>query len=153
MDGIICAIDGSCGGSLFKCVRDGVNTILTFPFSSDAPVSVSLFSMWIHSAGSALFFLLGAIFFKKHKILYPLLIIVGIQMFFSILFGIVISLGLIDIDSFGLWTERFAEQYLTNPDFLGWAIPAFNILATLWDILVFAAFATAAYFRLKTIKH
>ena len=109
--------------------------------------------MWIHSAGSALFFLLGAIFFKKHKILYPLLIIVGIQMFFSILFGIVISLGLIDIDSFGLWTERFAEQYLTNPDFLGWAIPAFNILATLWDILVFAAFATAAYFRLKTIKH
>ena len=153
LDGIICAIDGSCGGSLFKCVRDGVNTILTFPFSSDAPVSVSLFSMWIHSAGSALFFLLGALFFKKHKILYPLLIIVGLQMFFSILFGIVISLGLIDIDSFGLWTERIAEQYLSNPDFLGWAIPAFNILATLWDILVFAAFATAVYFRLKTIKH
>lgn len=153
LDGIICAIDGTCGGSLFKCLKDGLNAILTFSFSSSAPVNVSLFSIWIHFACSALFFLLGALLFKKHKILYPLLIIVGLQMSFSIIVGLFISLGLFDIDSFGLWVERITEQYITNPDFLGWAIPAFNILATLCDILVFTAFATAAYFRVKTIKH
>ena len=153
IDGIICLLDGTCGGSLFSCAARGLESLVTFAFSSDAPVHVSLFSMYMSTVSTALFFLLGAIFFKKHKILYPILIIVGFQMALSMVFGLVLSFGLINIESLTLFAQNLAERYILNPDFLNWAIPAFNILATLWDIIVFAALATAVYFRLKTIKH
>ena len=109
--------------------------------------------MYMSSVSTALFFLLGAIFFKKHKILYPILIIVGFQMALSMVFGLVLSFGLINVESLTLFAQNLADRYILNPDFLNWAIPAFNILATLWDIIVFAALATAVYFRLKTLKH
>ena len=153
IDGIICLLDGTCGGSLFSCAARGLESLVTFAFTSDAPVHVSLFSMYMSTVSTALFFLLGAIFFKKHKILYPILIIVGFQMALSMVFGLVLSFGLINIESLTLFAQNLAERYILNPDFLNWAIPAFNILATLWDIIVFAALATAVYFRLKTIKH
>lgn len=153
IDGIICLLDGTCGGSLFSCAARSLESLVTFAFTSDAPVHVSLFSMYMSSVSTALFFLLGAFFFKKHKILYPILIIVGFQMALSMVFGLVLSFGLINVESLTLFAQNLADRYILNPDFLNWAIPAFNTLATLWDIIVFAALATAVYFRLKTLKH
>lgn len=71
----------------------------------------------------------------------------------SMVFGLVVSLGLINVENLTLFAQNLADRYILNPDFLNWAIPAFNILATLWDIFVSAALATAVYFRLKTLKH
>ena len=107
----------------------------------------------MNSAFSTLFFLLGALIFKKHKILYPILIIVGTQMLLSMLFGAVLSLGFINMDGLADWLEGLEYSYLVNPDFLSWAIPTFNVLATIMDFVVFAAFCAAVYFRIKTIKH
>ena len=140
LDGLIC--------SLFSSAARGIEALATFAFASDAPIHVSILSLYLGSAATTLFFLLGAIFFRKHKILYPILIVIGFQMVFSMLFGI-----LIDMDHFMTWGGRLAERFLMNPDFMSWAIPAYNVLATLWDIIVFAALAAAVYFRLKTIKH
>ena len=153
LDGLICLIDGTCGGTLFSTLIDGVKSLVTFAFASDAPIRVSLVSLYMNSAFSTLFFLLGALIFKKHKILYPILIIVGTQMLLSMLFGAVLSLGFINMDGLADWLEGLEYSYLVNPDFLSWAIPTFNVLATIMDFVVFAAFCAAVYFRIKTIKH
>ena len=71
----------------------------------------------------------------------------------SMVFGLVVSLGLINVENLTLFAQNLADRFILNPDFLNWAIPTFNVLATLWDIIVFAALATAVYFRLKTLKH
>ena len=101
----------------------------------------------MNSSLISLFFLLGALLFKKHKILYPILVIVGLNMLFSMLFGLVFSSGLIDPEILLKW-----EPCLMDPNFLNWAIPMYNILATIWDFILFGGFLTAIYFRLKTIK-
>ena len=85
--------------------------------------------------------------------MYPILIIVCFQMALSMVFGLVVSLGLINVENLTLFAQNLADRFILNPDFLNWAIPTFNVLATLWDIIVFAALATAVYFRLKTLKH
>ena len=100
-----------------------------------------------------LFFLLGALLFKKHKILYPILIFIGFNMVMSMLFGLLFTTGLIDMDTLMKWSQLFAGKYLTDPDFISWAVPFANVAATLWDILVVSALACAVFFRLKTIKH
>ena len=151
LDGVICLIDGTCGGTLFSTVVDGIRSLVTFAFASDAPIRVSILSLYLNAASSILFFLLGALIFKKHKILYPILIVVGLQMVLSLFFGVIVSIGA--LDGLSLWTQRVAGEYLMNPDFLNWAIPAFNIIATVVDFIVFAAFCSAVFFRLKTIKH
>lgn len=151
LDGVICLIDGTCGGTLFATVIDGVRSLVTFAFAGDAPIRVSLLSVYLNAAASILFFLLGALIFKKHKILYPILIIVGLQMVLSLFFGVVVSFGV--MDDMAQWAQRIADNYLLNPDFLNWAVPVFNIIATIVDFVVFAAFCAAVFFRLKTIKH
>lgn len=147
LDAIICLVDGTCGGTLFSCAVDGIKAIVSFAFTSDAPIKVSLLSIFMNSSLISLFFLLGALLFKKHKILYPILVIVGLNMLFSMLFGLVFSSGLIDPEILLKW-----EPCLMDPNFLNWAIPMYNILATIWDFILFGGFLTAIYFRLKTIK-
>lgn len=152
LDAIICLVDGTCGGTLFSCAVDGIKAIVSFAFTSDAPIKVSLLSIFMNSSLIALFFLLGALLFKKHKILYPILVIVGLNMLFSMLFGLVFSSGLIDPEILIKWAARRMEPCLMDPNFLNWAIPMYNILATIWDFILFGGFLTAIYFRLKTIK-
>lgn len=147
LDAIICLVDGTCGGTLVSCAVDGIKAIVSFAFTSDAPIKVSLLSIFMNSSLISLFFLLGALLFKKHKILYPILVIVGLNMLFSMLFGLVFSSGLIDPEILLKW-----EPCLMDPNFLNWAIPMYNILATIWDFILFGGFLTAIYFRLKTIK-
>lgn len=147
LDEIICLVDGTCGGTLFSCAVDGIKAIVSFAFTSDAPIKVSLLSIFMNSSLISLFFLLGALLFKKHKILYPILVIVGLNMLFSMLFGLVFSSGLIDPEIL-----LKLEPCLMDPNFLNWAIPMYNILATIWDFILFGGFLTAIYFRLKTIK-
>lgn len=152
LDAIICLVDGTCGGTLFSCAVDGIKAIVSFAFTSDAPIKVSLLSIFMNSSLISLFFLLGALLFKKHKILYPILVIVGLNMLFSMLFGLVFSSGLIDPEILLKWAARRMEPCLMDPNFLNWAIPMYNILATIWDFILFGGFLTAIYFRLKTIK-
>lgn len=153
LDGVICLIDGTCGGTLFSVLWNGLKELAMLPFASDAPLRVSLLSVYLNLASSILFFLLGAIIFRKHKILYPILIIVGFQMLMGILFGFFITAGILNPDAFSTWMEHVAGRYLLNPEFLGWAVPAYNFMATAFDVLVFVALAVAVYYRLKTIKH
>ena len=153
LDAVVCLVDGTCGGTLFGCAAKGINALVTFAFTSDAPVHVSLFSMYLNAGISTLFFLLAALIFKKHKILYPLLIVIGLQMVFSMLLGIFFTSGLIDYDNMIEWFGRLAEHYVLDPDFMNWAIPVFNALSTIFNIAVFGAFCAAVFFRVKTIKH
>lgn len=153
LDALVCLVDGTCGGTLFGCAAKGINALVTFAFASDAPIRVSLVSVYLHAVISTLFFLLAALFFKKHKILYPLLIVIGLQMVFSMLLGIFFTSGLIDYDNMIDWVGRLAEQYALDPDFMNWAIPVYNIVSTILNFAVFGAFCVAVFFRVKTIKH
>ena len=152
-DGLICLCDSSCGGTLAASFTDALARIASFAYTTDSPIRVSMFSIYMQFAFAILFFLLGALLFKKHKILYPILIFIGFNMVMSMLFGLLFTTGLIDMDTLMKWSQLFAGKYLTDPDFISWAVPFANVAATLWDILIVSAFACAVFFRLKTIKH
>jgi hypothetical protein len=152
-DGLICLCDSSCGGTLAASFTDALTRIASFAYTTDSPIRVSMFSIYMQFAFAILFFLLGALLFKKHKILYPILIFIGFNMVMSMLFGLLFTTGLIDMDTLMKWSQLFAGKYLTDPDFISWAVPFANVAATLWDILVVSALACAVFFRLKTIKH
>ena len=153
LDGVICLIDGTCGGTLFSVLWEGLKDLVMLPFAGDAPLRISLLSLYLNQASWILFFLLGAVMFKKHKILYPILIIVGVQMLLGMLLGAVVTAGILNLDSFSTWIEYITGRYLLNPDFIDWAVPAYNFMAAAFGILVFLALAGAVYYRLKTIKH
>ena len=152
LDAVICVVDGTCGGTLFSSVVDGIKVLATFAFDSGAPIHVSMLSVYLNSVLGCLYFLLGALLFKKHKILYPILILVGFNMLLSMLIGIVVTTGIFDeemIESIG----SFLENVIMDRSMMAWIVPMYNVMATIWDFVVVGGLMTAVYFRLKTIKH
>lgn len=153
LDAVICAVDGTCGGTLFSSLVDGLKVLASFAFSSDAPVKVSMFSMCMNAMLGCLYFLLGALLFRKHKILYPILILVGFNMVVSMIFGLVLTMGVLDMDALSEWMEHFVMRYVEDPDFIRWAVPVYNAAATLWDLILTGGLMAAVYFRIRTLKH
>lgn len=95
------------------------------------------------TTASLLFFLLGAVLFKKGKIAYVLLIYFAAGLVFSFLFStIVIKLPMMD------WLESWAHNMTPQK-----AVNIFNILMSLYYIVINGGFLAATYYRLKTIKY
>lgn len=150
-DALLCAIDGRCGLSLIASSREAIDFLVDFGDTFDdemSPASISLFWIYLNFGISILYFLLCAICFKKHKIFYPILILIGLNMAFSLLAGVVFRSLFID--------ERLIVEFIEKVmagDNLGSLITWFNALSATVNIIVILLFAGAAYYRLKTIKH
>ncbi len=148
-DALLCLCDDSCGGTLIASVSDAFAAVVTAAFTSDAPISVNISAFYVIFAVNALFFLLGAIVFKKHKILYPILILAGIQIVLSLLIGALITSGAVTGDIF----EWIVEECTGDPYAVVTLARVFNVISVLTNVLMLAGFSAAAYLRLKTLKH
>lgn len=150
-DALICAIDGRCGMSLIASSHDAIDFLVDFGDSFEegmAPASISLFWVYLNFGISILYFLICAICFKKHKIFYPILILIGINMAFSLLAGVVFKYFFIDESI----VVEFIEKVMAGGN-LGSLITWFNALSAMFNLIFISLFAGAAYYRLKTIKH
>lgn len=93
---------------------------------------------YLSFASSILSFTLGAIFFKKNKIVYTFLSLLGIGILFSIIAGI-LTHGHLEIDP-----SSFNDDSLMR---------AFNALMVGIYVVEFAVLDILIYLRVKTIKH
>ena len=149
-DALICLIDPSCGGTLFASATDLLSVIVNAPWAKDAPVHISLFAVYMEFAAGVLYFLLGAVCFKKHKILYPVLILIGVQMLLSVIAVPFFAAWLPGLDD---CAKNAGMRIISDPDSLGAAITAFNVITTLGQLLLLAILGGGIYWRLRTIKH
>ena len=104
--------------------------------------------MYLSFGISILYFLLGAVMFKKHKILYPILILIGLNMLMSLVTGGLISLGIFNGFDFEKWVLS-----IVNAGNIGAMVTLFNAISGLVNIVAIAGLGTAIYLRLKSIKH
>lgn len=148
-DALLCLCDESCGGTLIASVSDAFAAIVTASFSSDAPVRVNISAFYVIFAVNALFFLLGAIVFRRRKILYPILILAGVQIVLSLLLGALFSSGVLTEDFFG-W---IVEKCISDPHSVVALARAFNVMSVVTNVMLLAGFSAAVYFRLKNLKH
>lgn len=148
-DAVLCLVDKGCGSTLISSAKDAFSFVLSAPFTSDSPIRISMFAIYITFAINILYFLLGAIFFRKHKILYPILILVALQMCFMLLLGFLSTAGILTNNVF----ESFMSRYDFAPERLALLARAFNVVSSVWNCIVTVALLLAIYFRLKTIKH
>lgn len=93
---------------------------------------------YLSFASSILSFTLGSIFFKKNKIVYTFLTLIGVSIVFSIGAGL-LSNGNFDIDP-----SRFNEDSIMR---------GFNTFMVLIYVVEFAVLDILIYLRIKTIKH
>ncbi len=149
-DALICLIDPSCGGTLFASATDLLSVIVNAPWAKDAPVHISLFAVYMEFAAGVLYFLLGAVCFKKHKILYPVLILIGVQMLLSVVAVPFFTAWLPGLDD---CAKNAGMKIISDPDSLGAAITAFNVITTLGQLLLLALLGGGIYWRLRTVKH
>lgn len=148
-DALLCLCDDSCGGTLIASVSDAISAIAAAPFSSDVPVRVSTGAIYVIFVINVLYFLLGAILFKKHKILYPILILAGIQIVLSMLLGALITSGALTEDTF----EWIVEEYATNQYAEVKLAKAFNLISAAWNVIMLVGLSAAVWYRLRTLKH
>lgn len=132
VDALLTLLDPSLGMSMAASVFQSDILSLFAEFSEEMPVGL-LLSMFIASfCTNFLFFLLCGVCFKKRKIAWAFLIILGI----SILLPIFVQplTGSVDIEN---WSE--ARHFLTG------------LSVALW--LIAAALAGGIFYRVKTLKH
>ncbi len=147
-DAVICLLDPSCGGTLFASASDMLKYVFRGAWANEVPIYVSMYSVLAHLVSCLLFFLLGAVLFKKHKKVYPILILIGIQMLLSLLVGVAVAAGLGSPEFLGGLSAKFIDH--TNA--IGNCMTAFNVFSFCWDTLVVAGLGTAVFFRLKSLK-
>ncbi|MGM9739936.1 MAG: hypothetical protein ACI3ZP_04965 [Candidatus Cryptobacteroides sp.] len=150
-DAILCLIDPHCGNTLLRSAGESINYLCSFGEALDESqqfISINLFYIYLNFGISILYFLLGAVLFKKHKILYPILILIGLNMLLSLILGGLISLGLFDGFDFEKWVLS-----IVNEGNIGAMVTWFNALSAFVNVAVIAGLGTAIYFRIKTLKH
>ena len=151
VDALICAIDSNCGPSLIASAGNAIDFLLHFGESlGDGPaaVSVNLFWVYLYLCIAILYFLLCAVVFNRHKILYPILIIIGLNMLLSLIAGVVFTAFSFDGD----FIRSISNKILTEWN-IGTTVTVYNLLCTLINLLATGGLAVAVYFRVKTIKH
>ena len=147
-DAVICMLDPTCGGTLFASASDMLKYVFRGAWAKEVPVYVSMYSVLANLVSYLLFFLLGAVLFRKHKKVYPILILIGIQMFLSLLVGVAIAAGLVSPEFLG----RLSAKFIDHTNAIGNCMTAFNVFSFCWDTLVVAGLGTAVFFRLKSLK-
>ncbi|MGM9738870.1 MAG: hypothetical protein ACI3ZT_10725 [Candidatus Cryptobacteroides sp.] len=151
VDALICAIDSNCGPSLFASAGNAIDFLLHFGDSlGDGPaaMSVNLFWLYLNFCIAILYFLLCAVLFKKHKLLYPILIIIGLNFMITLIAGFVFTTFSFD----GEFIRSIAYKIINEWN-VGTSVTVYNILCTLINLLATGGLAVAVYFRVKTIKH
>ena len=150
-DALLCLIDPGCGDSLLKSAGTAITFLSTFGGSMEGTeqiISFNFFYMYLGFGISILYFLLGAVLFRKHKILYPILILIGLNMLLSLVTGGLISIGIFEGFDFEKWVLS-----IVNEGNIGAMASWFNVLSGLVNIVAIAGLGTAVYFRIKTLKH
>lgn len=150
-DALLCLIDPNCGNTLLMSAGESIKYLCSFGGDledSQQLISFNFFYMYLSFGISILYFLLGAVMFKKHKILYPILILIGLNMLMSLVTGGLISLGIFNGFDFEKWVFS-----IVNADKIGSMVTLFNAISGLVNIVAIAGLGTAIYFRLKSIKH
>lgn len=140
-DALICVIDPSCGKNIIKVITESFFTLDDF-FTLHYVVIAALSIM-----GGLLFYLLGALYFKKHKVAKTILTQICIQMAlgFTVLPVITYITG---TDLPERWLEQLnPEVHPHNLELLVNSVLHVTIDGTI--ILL----ATLVWFRLKTLKH
>lgn len=145
-DAVICLMDPRCGSSLVTSAGVYVSDIETEFGRDNVPMHISIFSIVMSFVSSILYFLLGALLFKKHKVLFPILIDIGLQVLLYTFAG-VLAINLSDLD----W--HAIEMTMKEPSVANALMLLWNTLSVIWDILLPAALSAAIWFRIKTLKH
>ncbi len=148
-DALICLVDKNCGGALIASASSIVETVFRGAWTKEAPIYVSLFSVCVHFASCLMFFLLGAVLFKKHKKFFPILILIGIQMLLSLFVGFCITWG----QTHREFMISLGNKFVDHSDFFINSLSAINAVMYCWDVLVLVALGAAVFFRLKSLKH
>lgn len=151
LDALLCLVDHSCGGTLFASFKGLMQSISTMLFTSDAPIRISLFGIYVNFVINILLFLLGAVLFRKHRILYTILSLIGIQMAISMIAGMIVTFigPLVDVESLACSLSGI----MTDPDSLSMGITLFNVAVAVINTLELLVLGAAIFFRIKTIKH
>ncbi|MBQ9310623.1 MAG: hypothetical protein IJ222_07145 [Bacteroidales bacterium] len=119
---------GGMGAVFAEIHSDNVNLALNAPFA--------IYLSW---CADILFFVLGAIFFRKNKIVHTFLTLMGIGILISLVAGFFASSGLFDIEVRGVNEDAFMR----------W----FNVGVYALYVIEFALLDLGIYFRIKTLKH
>ena len=153
IDCLICMVWPETGNSIISEVTSALNLILA---EGDVPVELIDRIKWTSAIDDTwmifLFFLLGALVFKKSKAIKTFLVGYGIIILISIVGIIVIVAHSADIDTlfdtFGIGkTEEELEMAL-----LGY-MDKIMLFDTIFDITINALLLTGIWFKLKTLKH
>lgn len=143
-DAVLTAIFPDTGGALIASFTGVLTEVMTL--LQNGAMHLSIFSLIMNFISNILFFLLCAITFRKHKVLYPILILIGIQMLIGLFAGVFMFMN---TDCIDLWFNQFID----NPDSLISMLSAYNVVSAIFNIIVILALGTAVFYRLKTIKH
>lgn len=136
-DALICWLDPHSNTSIFKVISDLMAENDSEVFTNGTMLTLVVNSM----EQNILAFMLGALFFKKRKIVGVILVFLGLNFVTSILGNLVI---LMVHDSSSL------KQSLNLSDEAGYVVMvAMAVASTLFTL----ALATGVFFRLKTLKH
>ena len=153
IDCLICMVCPETGNSIISEVTSTLNLILV---EGDVPAELIDRIKWTSAIDDTwmifLFFLLGALVFKKSKAIKTFLVGYGIIILISIVGIIVIVAHSADIDTFfdtfGIGkTEEELEMAL-----LGY-MDKIMLFDTIFDITINALLLTGIWFKLKTLKH
>lgn len=152
IDGFICLIDKSCGESIFHLIFNAYESVTTVllpkitELEADSEMAASLMNaarqlcnplLYLDDfAGCILPFLLGALCFKKNKVVKTILCLMGVSIILSFAFAPLTN----NLDSFD-------ANFFTS---LGDNIA---LIDTISDSVVNIALLVAIYFRIKTIQH
>lgn len=156
IDAILCAIDPSCGSniisSLFKAGSEGIEMINTILGSGDeipeqiASFLISVINPWMYLGeflGLVLPFLFGAVFFKKNKVVYTILMLAAIGMASSFILS-------------PIMIHSMENLVATNDPFAVFEHPVFKnlrLINFISNIVTDLVFMVLIYFRIKTLKH
>lgn len=106
-----------------------------------------LWIIWLNIVSNMLTFLLGALYFRKHKISATILCTIVASIAFSTVLSLLAVSGSFDGLGDYLMELEYGSHYARN---LEWRI---NLLLLLPSLLIDCALLTAVWFRLKTLKH
>ena len=131
------------GGMALPALVSGLNEILA---DVNGETGVELFigaktGIWLNWCADILFFALGAIFFRKNKIVYTFLSAMGIGILITLIGGIIAASGNFELN---IEPEDLSEDSLMR---------TLNLIIYALYVVEFALLDLGIYFRIKTLKH
>lgn len=156
VDAVLCALDPSCGSNIISLIiklgTEGIDTVRNLLVGIDeVPESVATFvttmmNPWMYVGefmGLVLPFLFGAVFFKKNKVVYTILMLAAIGMATSFMVSPIMMNYMSDIITTNDPSVVFEHPLFKN-------LHIINLVSNLVTDLIFMVLI---FIRVKTIKH